>query len=135
MINSKIAYLMMFIFIFAGCTATVTVGDLCLKTIDDLTKTVAEWYYCGTKDGYHYFYNSQIGFGSDTYRVKKNDLKLIRTFPATKDKDRWILLPWGSPNPGNLRKIQNLVVDNEQNNCFSPIILNNNIQISIEEIK
>lgn len=129
--NFKIIFLSIILISIFGCTKTLTLNELCKKTDADKMLTVAEWYYCGSEDGYHYFYNQEIGFGSGPYRIKENELKLTQTFPFTKDKNQWILLPWGAPHPDHRNKVLSLVGSNQD--CFNHLSIDlNNSDIVID---
>ena len=120
--NYRNLHLAILIFCISGCVKTIRVDDLCTKIANDTMKTIAEWYYCGTKDGYHYFYNFQIAFGAATYRINENELRMKKKFPLTKDMDKWLLQSWGSPHPDNRHNAQD-VVDPNTGKCFELIIL------------
>jgi hypothetical protein len=110
----------------------MTLNELCKEIREDLMMTVSEWYYCGSKEAYHYFYNIETGFDSGTYRIKSNELRLIQTFPFTQNRSEWILLLWRSPFPGNRNRTQ-VIVDNDQD-CFSlfTIVPKHNIILIID---
>ena len=55
---------------------------------------VAIWYYAGSAEGYDYFHYDDLGV-SQLYRVSSGEIALPRTFPHTRDRSRWMVMPWG----------------------------------------
>ncbi len=99
-------------FLLSGCATTLNQAELKELTAKHMTYTVSEWRYMGTKKGFHYFNCAGIVlWEGGTYKISENDLTLKTTFPYTKDSNKWILQPWGSPHPNNRKFIQDLTGD------------------------
>jgi len=49
-------------------------------------------YYCGTKEGYHYFAESYFLKPTKRYRLPASDHPILHPFPKTSDRSAWI--PW-----------------------------------------
>ena len=54
-------------------------------------ETVDWWYYMGNKDGYAYLRNNHT-FGSNTYRIRHEDVGIKQAFPLTSNRNQWVPL-------------------------------------------
>lgn len=93
-INKKIYLLVLLLTIFScGCLKEVTRETL----FEDIKDRLAEknthiniLWYCGTKDNFHYLRHVYSMVGTDYYRISKNELNIINTFPLTTDSKQWV---------------------------------------------
>ena len=66
---------------------------------------VSIWYYVGTKSGYHHFLHQDLG-EKTIYRISDKELKTDLTFPLTKDRDAWKVMPWGVHRPKTIESFK-----------------------------
>ena|SRR3989344_2316491 len=80
----------------AGCSEPETVTGVQLTELTKHWKEpkVAIWYYLGSDSEYHYFQFHDLGV-TNNYRVKRNELSVESSFPLTKERKHWRVMPWG----------------------------------------
>ena len=84
------------IILLAACERPTDISKEALleKTRHWKEAKVATWSYTGAADGHDYFYFHDLGV-SQFYRVRSGEIDLSRTFPRTRDRSRWLIMPWG----------------------------------------
>ncbi|HAB19860.1 MAG TPA: hypothetical protein DCE44_25930 [Verrucomicrobiales bacterium] len=55
---------------------------------------VATWNYVGSKDGRDFFRFEDLGI-DEMFSVESGQIPLPRSFPITKSRESWLVMPWG----------------------------------------
>jgi len=84
----------------ASCveTKTVTKAELEVAKTQWAEPKVSIWYYVGSKGGYHHFLHYDLN-KKVLYRISNDELTIDSTFPLTKDRNDWKVMPWGVHAP------------------------------------
>jgi basic membrane lipoprotein Med (substrate-binding protein (PBP1-ABC) superfamily) len=84
--------------LLVGCAQpkTLTRTELDELKLHRQEPKVNMWYYTGSKDGYHYFHQDDLGAPKD-FRILESELSWTNTFPMTHSREKWRHLDWGQP--------------------------------------
>jgi hypothetical protein len=50
---------------------------------------VSQWYYVGSRDGFHYFHHDDLGHDEKDFRISETELLWRDTFPFTRRRKKW----------------------------------------------
>ena len=109
---AQVVFILALAALLAGCNKPKTVTKAELDAAKALWQEpkVSTWYYCGSKSGYHYYIHRDLP-GDVMYRISERDWNQEKTFPLTRDENKWRVMPWGvqalqrqtQPAPGQIR--------------------------------
>jgi|SRR6516165_8984364 hypothetical protein len=85
---------LLFAFVFAGCTSTITKSQYeqkCKKTVNFQNSLTGQVYYQGSKGGFDYFLFEPFGLFSHHARVREGEVSLKSRFPFDGDRKKWVV--------------------------------------------
>lgn len=94
---SRLILVCAFLLTLAGCAARpqeIQKDALIEKTKHWKEPKAAIWYYTGSENDRDYFLYRDLGI-EESYSVTSGEIDLTRTFPLTKERKTWVVMPWG----------------------------------------